>query len=196
MRSRQAGATLIEIAVAMGVMTVALVGLLSMVLWVSSSGRSASEAEVARKSAQDALERTIALPYTGAGATLVSIGRSPTQEAPFVATKLHPTMQIGRIRVESVDPTLLNNALDGDEIEPAATGTFRMAKITVTVDLRGVSPGGGEVRLVAYRANPGQPIPLPPPPPVAQPPRPPQPVAQVPAPNPQPRPPAPPRPRL
>lgn len=94
-RNLRRGSSLLEVVLALGVISVALAGVLGLLLLTHQHNTSANETSVAYKACQEMMERLRTLTYAQVKAQ---------DGVAFVAIKLHPIQPLGTIAVTDASP--------------------------------------------------------------------------------------------
>jgi hypothetical protein len=112
------------VTIAACVLVIAVMGTVSMLLVIQGHNMSADDARQAHKACQDVLEELLAMDYDTMAAQ---------DGVAFVATRLHPTIPLGRIEVSDISPPGDNGTIAVVTVRVQSTReTFRPVDVAIT----------------------------------------------------------------
>lgn len=138
----QLGMTLLEIIIAFMVLSLAIVGTMSLIVVVASHNEARAESNMAYKACQDILERLLSMDYA-----TMTLQNGVT----FAVTKINATQNIGSIVITNVNPANLNDANASNDTTGAGAGQMCLVEVRVQTMTVGRKPIN--VSISTWRAN-------------------------------------------
>lgn len=141
-KSCQRGTTLLEVIIAFMVLSLAIVGTLSLVLVIETHNSARTEANHAYKACQDVMEQLLTFGWP----TMVA-----QNNITFIVPPVNQQEAIGNITITNINPNNIDDADPANDTTGAVANT--MVRITVRVQTTTVGRRPIDVQLVSWRAN-------------------------------------------